>query len=92
MFTAFGVVVAWGGGFNPAVQALALELYAKRNREAAAAQGGEGAEERRGKKGREEKEGREAETGRLFGAMSVIQAMWYVHPHPPSRASLEILK
>lgn len=87
MFTAFGVVVAWGGGFNPAVQALALELYARRNRAAGAAtaavQGGREERPGRGRKRGEEKEGREAETGRLFGAMSVIQAMWYVHRISP---------
>ncbi|KAH8116885.1 MFS general substrate transporter [Phellopilus nigrolimitatus] len=52
MFLVFGMLVSWGGGFNPAVQALALELYTRRSRK----QGG-------------------AETGRLFGAMSVVQVM-----------------
>lgn len=49
------MIASWGGGFNPAVQALALELYARRHVK------------------RED-----AETGKLFGALSVIQAMWYV--------------
>ena len=54
-FTVFAMLASWGGGFNPAVQALALELYTRRH------------------KSREE-----AETGKLFGALSVVQAMWCV--------------
>lgn len=67
-FTIFGMIASWGGGFNPAVQALALELYARRHAK------------------REE-----AETGKLFGALSVIQAMWYVFLATGS-SSLDLIK
>lgn len=67
-FTIFGMIASWGGGFNPAVQALALELYARRHVK------------------REE-----AETGKLFGALSVIQAMWYVFLATGS-SSLDLIK
>lgn len=52
-FVVFGVLASWGGGFNPAVQALALELHSRRNGDS------------------EEK----VDTGRLFGALSVVQVM-----------------
>jgi len=51
-FTALSMFASFGGGFNPAVQALALELFSRR-----AGGSGEGA------------------NGRLFGALSVVQAM-----------------
>ncbi|KAF9061927.1 major facilitator superfamily domain-containing protein [Rhodocollybia butyracea] len=47
-FTVFGMLASLGGGFGPAIQSVALELYAQR--------GG-------------------TETGRLFGAMGVMQAL-----------------
>ena len=50
-FTIFGVVGAFGLGFNPAMQSVTLALYTRR--------GG-------------------TEAGRLFGALSVIQAFAYV--------------
>ena len=31
-FTVFAMLASWGGGFNPAVQALALELYTRRHK------------------------------------------------------------
>ncbi|KLO13488.1 MFS general substrate transporter [Schizopora paradoxa] len=57
-FTALSMLVSFGGGFNPAVQALALELFTRR------LNGGEGG----GAAG-------EGANGRLFGALSVVQAM-----------------
>jgi hypothetical protein len=51
-FTLFGILGAFGAGFNPAMQSVTLALYARR--------GG-------------------TETGRLFGALSVLQALWCVH-------------
>lgn len=36
-FTAFGMLAAWGGGFNPAMHALALELFSRRNKNKAEA-------------------------------------------------------
>lgn len=56
-FGAFSIVGAFGGGFGPAIQNVALTLYKDRG-------------------------GRE--TGKLFGAMSVVQAMWCVYPLAPS--------
>jgi len=50
-FTVFGVLGAFGLGFNPAMQSATLALYTRR--------GG-------------------TESGRLFGALSVIQAFAYV--------------
>jgi hypothetical protein len=47
-FTIFGMLASCGGGFNPALQSLALDLFSKSG---------------------------ETETGRLFGAMSVIHAL-----------------
>lgn len=57
-FTLFGMLGSWGGGFNPAVQSLAIELYTDRARRA----GHVGA----------------VETGRLFGALGVVSAIWCV--------------
>lgn len=56
-FGLFGVLGAMGIGYSPAVQTLALALYARR--------GG-------------------TETGRLFGALSVVQALRYGWLHVPS--------
>ncbi|KAG7092716.1 hypothetical protein E1B28_009046 [Marasmius oreades] len=47
-FTIFAMCGAFGSGFAPAIQSVALDLYGKRG---------------------------EAETGRLFGALSVLQAL-----------------
>jgi len=47
-FTVFTLIGSFGGGFSPALQSVALELYSRRG---------------------------EKETGRLFGAMSVLQAL-----------------
>lgn len=47
-FTFFGMLGAFGGGFAPAIQSVALEIYTQR--------GG-------------------TEAGRLFGALSVLQAL-----------------
>ncbi|EJD02383.1 MFS general substrate transporter [Fomitiporia mediterranea MF3/22] len=75
-FSALGCLAAWGGGFNPAVQALALELYARRgNVEEGSRSGGRGRGMQRGGRGKNGGERGEAETGRLFGALSVVQAM-----------------
>jgi len=51
MFTAYTVVGSLSAGFTPAVQSLALGIYAVR--------GGE-------------------ETGKLFGGLSMVQALWYI--------------
>ena len=56
-FTALAMLGSFGGGFNPAVQALALELFSRRQ-----PKDGDGG----------------FEAGRLFGALSVIQALWCV--------------
>ena len=48
-FTLATVVAAFGSGFNPAIQSVALGLYKRR--------GG-------------------TESGKLFGALSVVQALW----------------
>lgn len=50
-FTLFTMMVAFGAGFGPAVQSVALGLYTLR--------GG-------------------TESGKLFGAMSVVSSLWYV--------------
>ena len=55
-FTAATMVGAFGTGFGPAIQSVALGLYTLR--------GG-------------------TESGKLFGAMSVVQSLWCV---PPARA------
>lgn len=55
-YTAFTMLGAFGSGFSPAVQSVALGLYTLR--------GG-------------------TESGRLFGAMSVVQSLWCVAPSPP---------
>jgi MFS family permease len=51
-FTLFTLMGSLGGGFFPATQSVALELYSRRG---------------------------EKETGRLFGALSVLQALGSVH-------------
>lgn len=51
LFTIFSMVSAFGAGFSPAVQSVALGLYTLR--------GG-------------------TESGKLFGAMSVMSSLWYV--------------
>jgi len=55
LFTAYTALGSLAAGFSPAVQSLALGIYAGR--------GGE-------------------ETGKLFGALSVLQALGYVTLHP----------
>lgn len=71
VFTAMTVAVAFGGGFGPAVQALALELYSRRQKELRKAKGGDEGEPRQNGKGHEQ----EQDTGKLFGAISVVQAL-----------------
>ncbi|CAK5264919.1 unnamed protein product [Mycena citricolor] len=56
MYTVFMVVSSFGGGFGPAVQSTAMELYARKRGLQGTPAHGEG-------------------TGRLFGAMSVLQAL-----------------
>ena len=60
MFSALGCLAALGGGFSPAVQALALELYVNRNKQAMADEDEEGRRRGKGKK----REVTEVETGR----------------------------
>ena len=48
-FTLFTLLGSLGTGFTPAMQSVALELYARRG---------------------------ETETGKLFGALSVVDALW----------------
>lgn len=51
-FIGFGMIGSLGAGFNPAIHAVALDLYIGRHG---------------------------SESGKLFGAMSVVQALRYVH-------------
>lgn len=60
-FVGFSVFVSFGGGFGPATQSLALELYNARSRMLGHVA-----------------ENEAAEAGKLFGALSVLQAMAYV--------------
>jgi hypothetical protein len=50
-FSVASIVSAFGSGFGPAIQSVALALYTE--------QGG-------------------VESGKLFGAMSVVQSLWYM--------------
>ncbi|OCB86786.1 MFS general substrate transporter [Sanghuangporus baumii] len=72
VFSALGCVAAWGGGFPPAVQALALETYIKR---ISTNLGDQQADEQRRLNGKGKTKEGEAEMGRLFGALSVVQSM-----------------
>jgi hypothetical protein len=76
VFIFSGMAISFGGGFNPAVQALALELYVKRNSKLA----GEvrNSEGDRGSDGEVVGKKAELETGRLFGAISVVSSISYV--------------
>lgn len=76
VFAITGMLLSFAGGFNPAVQALALELYVRRNK----GRNSGGAHVEVGKDD-------EVETGRLFGALSVVSSISYVPPshiHPLS--------
>lgn len=81
-FCALSVVLSFGGGFGPAVQALALELYMRRQkalkRESGETNGDGDEEEDTHSEGGPKKQVQEQETGRLFGALSVMQALGYV--------------
>ena len=66
IFVISGMALALGGGFSPAIQALALELYVARNvGKTKAGVAGVGAVDKKD----------EFETGRLFGALSVASSI-----------------
>lgn len=97
MFVGIAVLTSFSGGFNPAVQALALELYTKRELKALEAHAEFGSEGSTVVRSRDRDDGeleegdveeetqrnttsrrknvKEVETGRLFGAISVVQAL-----------------
>lgn len=71
VFYAMSITVSFGGGFGPAVQALALELYTRRQKALKKAKSADEGEAEQNGKGHEQ----EHDTGRLFGALGVVQAL-----------------